>query len=303
MCKSCFQSTTARATCWSAAASQVALPSPVVFCLVFGILNLVGSSQVEQKVVEFPLPCPNRLCAATVDLAYSGKVFVYIDFRSLQTSYFIYTKGLNYGDLFKTSSSLSDNKECYPIETYADMKAVAEKLGVQTAIPASKGLSTKARPCGLKAFLFNHIGSLKLRRDADDSAVSLETRGIVNPKFKELVKFSPSDYLDVSDEFFLSWYIPQVPGFGTKLLAGYLPANSKGKLKVSFDMGSLPSAANVFYNTDKPPQIVFMQENSGLARHFSNQTYGIILLSIAAATVAVVATYMVVQKRRKADKK
>jgi hypothetical protein len=209
----------------------------VIFCLVFGILNLIGSMQVEQKVVEFSTAvCPNRICGSTVDLSFDRKVFVYLDFRSLQTSYFIYTKGLNYGDLFKTTSSLSDNKECYPIETYADMKSVAEKLGIQTAIPDARGLNAKARPCGLKAFLFNHIGTLRLERDADSQQVPLEKKGIVNSKFKELVKYSPADYLDVTDEYFLSWYIPQVPGFGTKLLAGYLPANTKGKLKVTFDM-------------------------------------------------------------------
>lgn len=261
--------------------------------------------QVERKVVEFaPADClASKACTKNVDLDYSGKVFVYIDFRSLQTSYFIYTKGLNYGDLFKSTSSLSDNKECYPIETYADMQSVAKQLGVETAIPAAKGLNAKARPCGLKAFLFNHIGSLKLQRPTDNSEVSLEKKGIVNAKFKELVKFSAADYIDVTDEFFLSWYIPQVPGFGTKLLAGYLPANTKGTLKVTFDMSKIRSADNVFYNTDKPPQIIFMQENTGLAKHFSNQTYGIILLSIAAATVVVVAVYTIVQKRRKEDKK
>lgn len=46
-----------------------------------------------------------------------------------------------------------------------------------------------------------------------------------------------------------------------------------------------------------------MQENTGIAKNFSNQTYGIILLSIAGATIIVVTIYMIVQKRRKEDKK
>lgn len=56
--------------------------------------------------------------------------------------------------------------------------------------------------------------------------------------------------------------------------------------------------ANVFYNSENRPKVVLIEENTGIARNFSNKTYGIILLSLAAATIIAVVFYLIVQRKR-----
>lgn len=208
----------------------------MLVCLVFGILNLVGSSKVKKTEVEFiNSDCSGVVCSRTAEVNLDRKTFLYLDFSDMQTSYFVYSKGLNYGDIFKSSSSLSDNKECYPIETFGEMKTVAAKLGVTTSVPNGKPDGDRVKPCGLKAFLFNHLGTLSVKYSSNSTTVALSNSGIVHSKFKGLAKKSDEDYIDVTNESFLSWYIPQVPGFGTKILAGALENGFKGNLTFEFD--------------------------------------------------------------------
>lgn len=91
-------------------------------------------------------------------------------------------------------------------------------------------------PCGLKASLFDFIGQLKIIYKGNNSEVILNRQDLVDRSYLEAAKSnSPEEDPQPTRGDFLSWYLPQIPGFGTRMLAAKADSGLKGEYIVEFD--------------------------------------------------------------------
>lgn len=202
--------------------------------------------------LEFaPENCKDLICTTTKDFNFNERTTVYLHYPFFQTSYFIYSKGMAYNQIFKRYAYLTDGYQCYPIKTYREYFSVLSDLGVSSDLAAPKnkrlndlfiqnGLDSTISPCGLKAALSTKIGELSLKYSNDSSLESdlIDTEHLVDQRYIDAAKNSTGDYLDVKSGRFLSWYLPQIPELGTKVVTAILPKGLKGSFKVSFDQSS-----------------------------------------------------------------
>jgi hypothetical protein len=209
----------------------------------------VGYSQLNHVKIEYsPENCLNDVCTATSKLDFSERTTVYVHYPSVQTSYFLYSKGMSYNQIFKRYSYLSDNYNCYPVKTYGDYFSVLRELGMNPDLsdPKNKRLvdllsltseEGAISPCGLKAALSSKIGDLSLKYENDSALPEelIDTDHLVDQRYIDAAKNSTGDYVDVKSGKFLSWYLPQIPELGTKVVAAILPRGLKGTFKVVFD--------------------------------------------------------------------
>lgn len=224
-----------------------------VFAFIFGIVNLIGYSKLNHLKVEFsPDQCKENVCTVTQDLDFSERTTVYVHYPFFQTSYFIYSKGMGYNQIFKRYAYLTDNYQCHPISTYRDYSSVLAELGASPDLSSPKnkrlndlvtinGQDAQISPCGLKAALASKIGDLSLKYSNDSSIPSelIDTEHLVDQRYIDAAKNSTGDYVDVKSGKFLSWYLPQIPELGTKVVSAILPKGLKGSFKVVFDQSSL----------------------------------------------------------------
>ena len=208
-------------------------------------MNVYGSTKRKQTELEFyDSECVNKVCTKTTKLNFVGKSFVYLDYNFLLTSYFIFAKGTSYIDIFKKSGYQTDTSDCYPVGTYQDYKTIMQSLNLPyTNRPKIvEGLSTnpnsKISPCGLKAALFDFLGDLSITNSSSTATVTLSTDGLVNSRYKDYIVKSDSDFLDISQERFFAWYLPDIPAFGTKLFYGIANSDFNGEFKFVFNNSS-----------------------------------------------------------------
>lgn len=213
----------------------------------FGILNLVGYSAIEETKLTFsPDQCTFDSCELVASLKSKEKTLVYLNYPFFQTSYFVYTKGQRFTDVFKKSAYMTDNYECYPVTTFSDYDQITKQLGIPLDFKSQNSermMKTRAQigdkkqisPCGLKAALYDKIGTLTLKYDDSTKEIVLDTTDLVHDMYKKHAVSDPEDYIDVTDPKFLSWYFPQVPGFGTKLFLGTATQGLSGKVRFLFD--------------------------------------------------------------------
>ena len=218
-----------------------------ILCLVFGVLNIIGYTNTKQQQITFGSgDCDaTKICKQTIDLDFSSKTYLYLKYPFFQTSYFVYMKGLRYADVFGDNPAyLSDNKECYPVGTVSDLKNIYKQLGLQFSKDQqtyvnSKQESDRVTPCGLKAALAGKTGVLSITNSSSSSVVTVNTDQLVDPYYSGLAKASStSDFVNTKDQTFLSWYLPQIPGFGVKLFNGILPNGLNGKFEFKLDLCS-----------------------------------------------------------------
>lgn len=228
---------------FSAALSS--LRSPATLCLVFGVLNIVGSLKVKDTTISFrESECPGNVCSKSLSLDYTGKSYIYVDYDFLLTSYFIYAKGTSYNDVFKRSSFRTNTDDCFPVATFNDYKRVFDLLNLQVTNPKVlagllvNGGNNKISPCGLKAALFDHIGSLTVTQTASGEVFSLNQRDIINERYYKLIGSDQSDFVDVTSGRFFSWYMPQMPAFGTKIFHGIAEKDLRGAFTFTFDQST-----------------------------------------------------------------
>lgn len=212
----------------------------------FGILNIVGSSKFIKKEISYTSEnCASNVCTVTETLAFTGTTYIYVNYEFLLTSYFIYAKGSSYLDIFKKSDYSTDTSDCYPVSTYADYDLVMKKLSLNyTNSKIIEGVATnkgqnKISPCGLKAALYDYIGTLNFYYKNDSSLVAFNTRDVIHSRFYSYLKSSSNDFTDVTQGRFFNWYLPQVPAFGTRLLWSIADAGLNGEFKISFDKSIL----------------------------------------------------------------
>lgn len=178
--------------------------------------------------------CKNKICTKTVSLEFTGKSFIYLDYDFLLTSYFIFAKGTSYIDIFKKKGYETDTSDCYPVATYRDYKNIMQSLNLpfNTRSKIVDGINntpdSKISPCGLKAALFDFLGSLSMT-NSSAANVTISTEGLVDSRYKEYIVKSDTDFLDVSQERFFAWYLPEIPAFGTKLFHGISLGDLKGE--------------------------------------------------------------------------
>jgi hypothetical protein len=162
---------------------------------------------------------------------------------------------MNFAQIFRRESHISDSDDCYPISTYRDYKTLLDRVGVvNTNMKAQAGLlvndgNNMLSPCGLKAALFDYLGirtankgSITIKKVGETAAVPLSDAGLTPKRYKELIKVSTDDYIDVGtgiaqiiSERFMSWYLPQVPAFGAKVFWGRVAGNLEGEYEFEFD--------------------------------------------------------------------
>lgn len=192
--------------------------------------------------------CAKNICSAAQDFDFSHQTTMYIHYPFFQTSYFVYAKGLAFSDILKTNSYLTDNFECYPVNTYKKYFDVLGTLGIgqniddpfmsKVAELASKnGPNNEISPCGLKAALYSRAGNTTITYENGTQLTNdiMDTEHVVDQRYIDAAKSSPNDYLNVKSGSFLSWYLPQIPGFGTKIALAVFPKGLKGKFKITFD--------------------------------------------------------------------
>lgn len=222
-------------------------PDPAILCLVFGILNIIGYTNTKQQEIAFEnADCDaTKVCKKKITLDFTSKTYLYIKYPFFQTSYFVYMKGLRYADVFGNDPAyLSDNKECYPVETVSDLKAIYKQLGLQFSTAqqtwvSGKKDSDRVSPCGLKAALAGKAGALSITNSADSKEVTINTERLVDPYYSDIAKTSSAaDFVNTKDQSFLSWYLPQIPGFGVKLFTGVLTSGLKGEFEFKLDLCS-----------------------------------------------------------------
>jgi hypothetical protein len=224
--------------------------------IIFGILNVIGSSKVVKEWIKFEnAQCVGLKCTVKSQLNISGPINVYLDYHFFLSSYFVYLKGMNFGHIFKRASHISDSNDCYPISTYKDYKTLLDNLGVvNTNVKAQAGLlvnegNNLLSPCGIKAALFDylgkkraHKGSITIKKVGEMNPVALSQKDLTPKKYKEFAVVGADDYIDVGSGWlgfmvdrFLSWYLPQVPAFGTKVFWGRVETNLEGEYEFEFD--------------------------------------------------------------------
>lgn len=177
----------------------------------------------------------NYVCEKAVILDIDKPTNIYLHYSFFETSDFIFAKGQNFEDIFKKRAYLSDNHECYPVKTLGDEQSVRRKLGLPYDDNLENPETTRV-PCGLKASLFEFIGELDIRQE-DETPVALNKERLVDQVYLNAVrKKTPQDSNAIFTRAdFLSWYLPQVPGFGTRLFFAQADEGLKGKFIFSFN--------------------------------------------------------------------
>lgn len=215
----------------------------------FGILNLAGYSATKEDTLTFTSDqCQNKVCSAVKDFDHSTQTTMYIHYPFFQTSYYVYSKGLSFNGILKKYSYLTDNFECYPVNTFQQYFDVMSLLNLTTTpanpqalrvikLVSQVGLNEQIKPCGLKAALASRIGRWSVTYENGTSLPSevMDTEHLVDQRYINAVQNSSDDFVDVKSGSFLSWYLPQIPGFGTKLVVAIFPSGLKGKMNISFD--------------------------------------------------------------------
>lgn len=192
--------------------------------------------------------CANNVCSTVKEFDFSHQTTMYIHYPFFQTSYFVYAKGLAFSDIFKTYSYLTDNFECYPVNTYSQYFEVLNTLSIKqngedpfmvkvAQLLAEKGGDSEISPCGLKAALYSRTGktSVKYENGSSLSSDIMDTEHVVDQRYIDAAQNSTNDYLNVKSGQFLSWYLPQIPGFGTKIVLAVFPKGLRGKFNITFD--------------------------------------------------------------------
>jgi hypothetical protein len=192
--------------------------------------------------------CANNVCSAIMEFDYLHQTTMYIHYPFFQTSYFVYAKGLAFSDIFKTYSYLTDNFECYPVNTYKQYFDVLGTLGIRqndddpfmrkvAELSSKNGGDEEVSPCGLKAALYGRAGNTTFTYENGTNLTSdmMDTEHVVDQRYIDAAKNSTNDYLNVKSGSFLSWYLPQIPGFGTKIVLAVFPNGLKGKFNITFD--------------------------------------------------------------------
>lgn len=202
--------------------------------------------QMKKVTLEFASSdCVSNVCTITKSLDFTDRTLIYVNYDFLTTSYFIFSKGSSYLDLFKKNDYKTDTSDCYPVSTYADYVGVMKKLNLTFAnTKVIEGALTnngnnRISPCGLKAALYNYIGSLTVTKSSQ--LVSLNTKDVIHQRYYSYLKSSDSDYADVTDGRFFGWYLPAMPAFGTKLLWAIAEAGLTGDVTFSFDKSTIYS--------------------------------------------------------------
>jgi len=255
-------------------------------CFSFAALNYIGSKKLIREEVSFSLSnCVDDICTLSKNLSLKkGRTLVYLNYDFLLTSYFIYAKGTSYADVFKKDSYNTDVSDCYPVATYKDYMHVMKKLKLTLKNPVvikeiSEGNGDKKiSPCGLKATLFDHLGSLTVSQGA--AVIPFNTKDIIKPKYNSYIRPGSEDILDVTNGRFFDWYMPQVPAFGTHLFFGIAEQDLVGQFDFTYDR------SNVFFDRKLVPKVVLIQQSPGIWANFSNFTFAI-LLSIMGALIII----------------
>lgn len=211
--------------------------------MIFGILNVVGSLALKiEKITYSGSECVSNICTTTKKLSFTDRTYVYLNYQFLPTSYFIFAKGSSYIDLFKKKNYATDTSDCYPVSTFKDYSNLMSTLGLTyTNTKIATGLASnpngRISPCGLKAALFDYIGSLSISKSG--SLVSLNTRDVVHSRYYDYLSKGDNDFRDVTDGRFFGWYLPAMPAFGTKLLWAVAETGLDGDITFAFDKSSL----------------------------------------------------------------
>ena len=205
---------------------------------------------VKKLSVNFqPSNCAADVCTVNVMLDFTSRTYVYLKYP-FQTSYFVYTKGQRFSDISKKYSYMTDSDQCFPVQTFDDFDRVSKQLGIppdfkganfdrMQRVRGNIGANTQISPCGLKAALYDKIGSLSLINADTNALIYLNKDKLVHKRYTDNAVSSDNDYINVRDQTFLSWYVPQVPGFGTKVFMGVLDQGLSGNVKISFDESRL----------------------------------------------------------------
>ena len=241
----------------------------------FGVLNILGSRNIHRDRVKFDQrkDCSEGICTKEVALNYPGAANIYLQYSFFETSYFIFAKGQNYADIFKKKAYLSDNAGCYPIETFGDEDRLREFLNLPRLDPKEVDFAARRVPCGLKAALFRFIGKLnvyELTSDNDEpSEIALNRQDLVDKAYLDAAKVYSltEDPLPTNGEF-LSWYLPQVPGRGTKVLVAKADNGLQGNIRFVFDKSK--SEANVQHRSSMTQQNVPPSKFKAKAREYQS---------------------------------
>lgn len=211
-----------------------------LICLIFGILNVVGANELKKVVITYSASdCISNVCTQTKNLDFKTRTFIYVNYDFLTTSYFIFSKGSSYIDLFKKKNYNTDTSDCYPVSTFADYASVMKKLNltysnskVAAGLLVNDGKG-RIEPCGLKAALYNHIGSLAVYQSS--LLVSLNTRDVIHSRYYNYLAKGDNDFTDVTEGRFFGWYLPGMPAHGTKILWAVAENGLIGDTVFSFD--------------------------------------------------------------------
>ena len=205
---------------------------------------MIGSRKLKTFDLVFSAAdCSGNVCTKTVNLSFTSRTFVYLNYDFLLTSYFIYAKGTSYSDVFKKDGYSTDVSDCYPVSTYSDYFKVMNKLNLPMKNQAVlAGLmagdqNKKVSPCGLKATLFDYIGSLTIT--SGFNLVQLNTKDLVRSKYSAYIRAGSDDIVDVNDGRFFGWYMPEVPAFGTILFYGIADQDLSGSFTFKYDKSNI----------------------------------------------------------------
>ncbi len=185
--------------------------------------------------IVFDGSCIDSICQVNQVLELKKPTNIYVYYPFFETSDFIFAKGQNFEDIFKKKAYLSDNHECYPVKTLGDEQSVRKRLD----LPEIENLQNPNEPrvpCGLKATLFEFIGKLEIRHE-NGTNFSLNRERLVDKIYLDAVwSKTPKETNDVITRAdFLSWYLPQVPGFGTKIFYAQADQGLEGQFSFTFD--------------------------------------------------------------------
>ena len=284
------------------------------------MLNLIGNSSIS--VVKVPVNTGNCsattfVCSANVSVSLTGRTYVYLFLPNQQTSYFAFMKGLRYADVFNTNTpAFSDNRDCYPIATINDFNAIYAQMQLDApqplldklnAVSGKYGNTSSLHPCGVKAAFFHQFGRVSLSKWNSTSQdwsenVSMQQHQLVDQAYLRMLRTPDDSYVvDTTQGLFLSWYLPQIPGFVTKIFYAVLPDGLSGDVLVSFDASTLPSltAGNTYFSyLTFTPIVVFVQVPDGVATYFSNFTFGVFLVVLAPVLLLLYSALLVFLRRQ-----